>query len=573
MNKVDLCAQANAGVSGWISVAAEPADIGRAARVHQGLLNLVRDSGPTRRQTQALKPALIRHINAESRAVVKEALDLATKLQDARFGMEVEDSSGKLSWAMLKGSQVPPASDAPAVLRLATAMHEQKVKRQSAAMRAFEHQAQLTAAEVDLFSAHLEGTTPDSTTSSPAIESRKKRFKKELAGLSAHGRSLVLSDSYWVPSTTWFAWALPVELAIASGDQEVREAAKWYEQLRAAMYRPLPVDETASKPLLRLWKRQWAAYEDCGSAFGVIAVWLRCMTSSPGGQRCEVCYRHLGKGLQRFCTDHRRTATERQDARDLHISDLYRPLAERLVRTRPEVQKNLSTWSLPPEVVRAMLQQARRSGISPDLAMPAASLAAALRELFPALTPSVRDLLERRFGQLFAIAQAPFERTGARSREDWQAITVQQHEARHWLRWETLFKVLFGPSAPVPWCTDRTVGDGLDRDHPLAAGTIVPSNRLARDLMHMGAWREVDERFDRFAYLDLAELSRLRRRTPGAGQPGMSLADMAAVVGASPEAVRQTLRFADGQGTRNDRRDRIIPAGIRRLQRHLADGF
>lgn len=547
--------------------------MGRATRVHQGLLSLVRDSGSTRRQVQALKPALIRHINAASRAVAMEALDLATKLQDARFGMEVEDSCGNLSWAMFKGSQVPPASGAPAVLRLATALHEQKVKRQSAAMRALEHEAQQTAAEVDLFSAHLEGSTPDSTTSSPAIESGKKGFREELARMSAHGRNLVLSDAYWVPSTTWFTWALPVELAIASGDQELREAANWYEQLRAAMYRPLPVDETASKPLVRLWKRQWAAYEDCGSAFGVIAVWLRCMTSSPGGQRCEICYRHLGKGLKRFCTDHRRTAAERQDARDLHISDLYRPLAERLVRTRPQVQKSLSTWSLPPESVRAMLQQAQRSGISPELAMPAASLAAALRELFPALTPSVKELLERRFGQLYAVAQAPFEHAGARSQEDWLAITRQQHEARHWLRWETLFKALFGPAAPVPWCTERTLGDSLDRDHPLVAGTEVPPDRLARDLMHMGAWREVDERFDRYAYLDLAKLNRLRRNDAGAGNPRMSLADMAAAVGASPEAVRQTLRFADGQGASNHRRDRIIPAGLRRLEQHLAEQF
>lgn len=570
MNKVDLCAQANAGVSGWISVAAEPADLGRAARVHQGLLTLVRDSGSTRRQADALKPALIRHINAASRAVAMEALELATKLQDARFGMEVEDSGGNLSWAMFKGSQVPPASDAPAVLRLATALHERRVKRQSAAMRAFEHEAQLTAAEVDHFSAHMEGTTPDSTTSSPAIQSRKKGFKQELARLSAPARSLVLSDSYWVPSATWFTWALPVELAIASGDQELREAANWYEQLRAAMYRPLPVDETASKSLVRLWTRQWTAYEDCGSAFGVIAVWLRCMTSSPGGQRCDVCYRHLGKGLKRFCADHRRTAAERQDARELHISGLYHPLAERLVRTRPQVQKSLSTWSLPPEVLQAMQQHAQRSGISPELAMPAASLAAALRELFPALTPSVKQLLERRFGQMYAIAQAPFEHAGARSQEDWRVVTRQRHEARHWLRWETLFKALFGPAASVPWCTERTLGEGLDRDHPMVAGAEVPPDRLARDLMHMGAWREVDERFDQYAYLDLAELNRLRHNGAVEGHPRRSLADMAAVVGSSPEAVRQTLRFADGQGSRNDRRNRIIPAGVRRLEQLLA---
>lgn len=573
MNKLDLCTQANAGVSGWISNSAEPAAKSRAAQVHQGLLDLVRDSGSSQRSAQTLRPALIRRINAASREISKEGLSLATQLQDARFGMEVEDSVGKVSWATFKGSQVPPASDAPRVLRLATALHDHKAKLQPAAMRAFEHEAQLTAAEVDLFSAQEENNALAARSSSSAVRSKRKDFKKELARLSAPARNLVLSDSYWVPSATWFTWALPVELAIASTDQDLREAAKWYEQLRAAMYRPLPVDDTASQPLVRRWTRQWAAYEDCGSAFGVIAVWLRCMTSSPGGQRCEVCYRHLGKGLKRFCTEHKRTAGERQDARDLHVSGLYRPLAERLVRTRPQVERSLSTWALPPEVVRAMLQHAQRSGISAELAMPAASLAAALRELFPALTPSVKDLLERRFGQLYAIAQAPFEPTGARSPDDWREITRQRHEARHWLRWETLFKGLFGPAAPVPWCTGRTLGEGLDQDHPLVAGAEVPPDRLARDLMHMGAWREVDERFDSYAYLDPAKLNRLRRDGMREGQAGMSLADIAAVVGASPEAVRQTLRFADDQGPRRDRRDRIIPAGVRRLEQALAAEF
>jgi hypothetical protein len=330
------------------------------------------------------------------------------------------------------------------------------------------------------------------------------------------------------------------------------------------------VDETAPKSQVRRWMRQWAAYEDCGSAFGVIAVWLRCMTASPGSQRCEVCYRHLGKGMKRFCAQHKRTAGQRQDTRDLHVSSLYRPLAERLVRTRPQVEKSLSTWSLPPDVVREMLKHAQRSGISPELAMPAASLAAALRELFPALTPSVKDLLERRFGQMYAIAQAPFEHAGARSQGDWRVITRQRHEARHWLRWETLFKSLFGPESPVSWCSERTLGESLDLDHPMVNGAEVPPNRLARDLMHMGAWREVDKRFNKYAYLDLAELNRLRRTSADAGHPGMSLADIAAAVGASPEAVRQTLRFADAKGPRNDRRDRIIPAGVRRLEHLLA---
>lgn len=115
-----------------------------------------------------------------------------------------------------------------------------------------------------------------------------------------------------------------------------------------------------------------------------------------------------------------------------------------------------------------------------------------------------------------------------------------------------------------------TLGGSLDLDDPMVNGDEAPPNRLAQDLMHMDAWREVDKRFNKFAYLDLAELNRLRHTIADAGHPGMSLADITAAVGTSPEAVQQTLRFADAKGLRNDRRNRIIRAGVRRLEHPLA---
>lgn len=570
MNKVDLCAQASAAVAGWISASSEEAEPGHSARVHLALLNVVLESGSTRRQTQALRAGLIRHINAESRAVAKEALAMATKLQEARFGFEATDTSGRESWVVFKGSDVPPVSDAPTVLKLATVLHEGKVRRQPAAMRAFECEAQLGSAEVDLHAAWRGGDSPEWAASSPAIDEHRREIKRELARLRASDRELVLSASNFVSSFTWNRWALPVELAVNAGDLDLREAAAWYERLRGAMYRPLPVDERAPAPLVLQWKRDWEAYEDLGTAFGVIAVWLKCLTSSPGAQRCRVCYRHLRNGMKHFCTKHTRTANKRQDSRDLHMSGLYRPLAERLVRSRSQLQESLSTWPPPAAAVQDMLQHAKQSGISPDLAIQAAALAAELRQLFHSLTPSTTALLQRRFGQLFSIAQAPFEQASARTRQEWEDVTLRRHQARIWLGWETFFKSLFGPASTVAWCTERTIGDGLDPDHPMATQAPVPPHRLARDLMHLSAWLEVDKQFDKFAYIDMGQLNRLRRGAAGEGRPKASLAAMAAAVGASHEAVRQTLRFADGLCERTKRRDRIIPGGIRRLEAFLA---
>lgn len=570
MNKDELCAQASAGVSGWVSLDGGGARTSRATSVHEELLALVRHSGSTRGQAEALKVGLIKRINAESRALALDALHLATKLQDSQFGMEVEDSSGGVSWATFKASRVPPANEAPVVMRLATTLHAQRVQRQDCAMRAFKLEAQLLEAEADRATAQMEDLAIKVRQISSEIARHKDRIKEELAKLSASTRSLILSDTYYVSSGTWSHWALPIELPISASESALIEASDWFERLRHAMYQPLPLDEKAPTSLVHRWKRQWAAYEDCGSAFGVLAVWLRSLANSGGSQRCQICYRHLGPNLRRFCSEHKRTAFQRQKTRDLNVSGLYRPLAERLVRSRPLVLKQMSTWSLPEEEVRAMSEQARQFGLDSKLVIPAATLAAELRRLYPVLTPSVRDLLQLRFEQLAFIAQAPFEREKARRADDWESMGYQKHEAAIWMDRRTLFKAVFGPKAPVRWCRDKTLGDDLDRDHPMVSAAGVGPQRLALDLLHLGAWREIDKRFNRQAYLDRDNLYQLRRGSATTGQRGMSLAEIGAAVGASPEAVRQTLRLASGESACSKRRRRVISAGVRSLAQQLA---
>ncbi len=436
-------------------------------------------------------------------------------------------------------------------------------------MRAFDFEAQLLEAEADRATAQIEDLAIKARQISSEIAGHKDRIKEELAKLKASARRLILSDAYYVSAGTWSDWALPIELPTSASASALIEAADWFERLRHAMYQPLPLDEKASKPLVHRWKRQWAAYEDCGSAFGVLAVWLRSLANTGGSQRCQICYRHLGPNLRRFCSEHKRTAFQRQKTRDLNISGLYQPLAQRLVRSRPLVLKQMSTWSLPEDEVLAMSDQARQYGLNSKLVMPAATLAAELRRLYPVLTPSVRDLLQLRFEQLAVIAQTPFERDKARHADDWESISYQKHEAAIWMDRRTLFQAVFGPKAPVRWCKDRTLGDDLDRDHPIVFAAGVGPQRLALDLLHLGAWREIDKRFNDYAYLDTDNLYQLRRGSATTGKRGMSLAEIGAVVGASPEAVRQTLRLASDEDARSNRRRRVISAGVRSLSQLL----
>jgi hypothetical protein len=407
-----------------------------------------------------------------------------------------------------------------------------------------------------------------------ALAERLTKLDKARALLSPKAREIVLCDEFYLASASWSGWAVPVEVPVTSSAAELMEVTAWYARLWRSMFLPLPIDETAEVAVVRRWKRQWKAYEDCGKTFGVIAAWLKALAAGEGGARCQVCYRYLSAGQKRFCEVHKRTSAQRQDARDLQVSLVYRPLALRLVRRHASTRRSgAQEWTVKGRRLAAMLKLAMQAGVATELALPAATLAAGLLELRSRLPPALHDLLRREFLRVLETASAPFARERAPDKRQWLGLFEDRKAAIRSVQWDSFFRAVYQSEAPPTSLPKRIVKRSLDQDHPMVSGEGVAPERLIGDLIHLAAWLEVTKRFDDLAYIDIGKLTRLRREALASSSKTATLSELGKTLGASHEAVRQTLRFADGHGVRTTRRDRVIPDGLRRLNAWLEAEF
>lgn len=536
---------------------------------------MVRRSGTRRRDAEALKRALLDYLNAESLGLVSRVLGVLNSLQGSRFRIEVEDSMGKVFWQTFELSDVSSPRESRQVMQAALALRRLIANEQRDAMRAYELEADLAGAEAARYDGVLEEPSAEMTKAQLALAERMTKLDKARALLSPKAREIVLCGEFNLASASGSGWAVPVEVPVTSSAAELMEVSAWYARLWRSMFLPLPIDETAEVAVVRRWKRQWKAYEDCGKTFGVIAAWLKALAASEGGARCQVCYRYLSAGQKRFCDVHKRTAAQRQDARDLQVSLLYRPLAQRLVRRRKAAARRSAVleWTAKGRRIVAMLKLAKQAGVATELVMPAATLAAALLELRSLLPPALQDLLRQEFQRLLETANAPFARERAPDKRQWLGLFEDRKAAMRSVQWESFFRVVYQSEAPTASLPRRAVKRSLDQDHPMLSGKGIAPERLISDLIHLGSWLEVTKRFDGLAYIDVGKLNRLRREALASNGKAATLGELGKAIGASHEAVRQTMRFADGQGPQATRRDRVISDGLRRLKAQLEAEF
>ena len=569
LNKRDLLAQVSAATFGWVSTATDPSGSARVARLHQALLDLVKRSGDSPRQMAALKRALIAEINEACRALVSASSTLVSDLSDAQLVFDLRDADGGWKRTSTSAADVPSMRNARRVFSLSSMVHSLEPMEQAQVMQAYDLEAELCMKSLDVQGAVAEADPIGLAEAQRELCDHRAAIEKWIWEAPKAARDFVDDNRNFVTPEAWTGWAIPVLLSSAASNAELIEGSQWFERVRASMYRPLPIDETASTAKVRMWKRLWRDYDACATGFELLAVWLKAIAASEG-RRCQICYRHLaeGAGMRRFCDVHKRRSHKRQNTRDLHISRLYLPVAKRKARFKIELRERLEAWQITDREARVMRHQAVVAGVHHELIAPASTLAASLRVMFPVLSPPVREHVQKVFLCILEVASEPFRRQVESNMGERVSESLKK-EAIQLLRWEHFFKALFGPTVLVPWAEHAEIGAGLDIEHPMARGHALPPRRLAVDLTYLGAWMLVDGFFDRFAYLDARYLSRLRRGDPAAGLQAMSLAQIARSAGASVEAVRQTLRHADALGASGDRRYRIIPSGIRLLQSQL----
>lgn len=566
MNREELLALVEALSPGWMRFGRRRGRYGRSERLHAELLDIVTSAGTSKQQASTMRRALVSAINTTSLTLIGDAETAIESLHDAQLRIGLEDPAHGQPSAQLMASEVPPFKHARLVIRFASAVRALPPASQIWIARWLDLEALRQRLQTDASNAAAMGDPGQRIEAAQALAAHKRTIGTYRNSAPTAAREFLDVYRFMVGQFAWGAWGLPLQASATSTNRELAEIADWYERLRSAMYRPLPMDEAAPASSIRRWRKGWRDFEECGETFGLVADWLRAMASSGHARRCLVCYRHLGPGMKRFCARHQRTANARQDARELHIADIYGPVVKRRTTKHPPIN---AMGSPSEKEVRRMAEQAKAVGICDELAWPAGGLASSLRALYPLMTPPAREQLQNVFVRMFSIAQEPFEQEGVLTYEEQLRRTKQRREAPRLLTPASFFRALYSAPYAVEWAKDRTLGAGLDVDHPFAHHETVLPSRLALDLIHLSTWLEVDSLFDQFAYLNPLDVKRLKKGQPLTGTPPMSLAQVARVLGVSAEAVRQTLRHSDGHASMNERRQRVIPARLAELRANL----
>ena len=204
-----------------------------------------------------------------------------------------------------------------------------------------------------------------------------------------------------------------------------------------------------------------------------------------------------------------------------------------------------------------MLALAR--GVPNELVSAAATPAGQLRLLASFASAHLRDSLAEHFGYLVSLARRTMaDEVGADVVSIVRART-RKTQLRMQLSLAGFFSTWFGPLSDKANGAGEAHVAGWDLDHPILRFGSRSLEHLAEDLVHIGAWHHVEANFDRLAYLNLAEVVRLR--DPHGQDSGLpaSFRSLGRILGASGEAVRRTYLYATSTEGGPPRRDRRLP--------------
>ena len=574
MNVDDLRARVSVATVGWLPCAANALPTSEAVGVHDRLMALAHRAAGPLSAAGRVRQELLAEIDRSADALIVSVLECLRELREAgcAYSFEAVDSAGVVTVERFGIDEVPPVSSAASVLRAAQSLRLLAPFGQIEAMRFLNLQAALSAAEADLHSSRLAGASDERVSK---LQSVAASIQEKIIKLRWQLPNAVLnwldSDENYISSLTWTTWSLPIMIGSASTDADLLEVSELFDRLSRQFYRPLPIDTGIPPERLTAIERVWSVYEDCGAAYAVLAVWLRCIAAVDESRRCEICYRHLGAGMRRYCATHTRTAKKRQKARELHVAALYRKSVRSFLQSAPRCLVDVADRVARPTDIQRMLCVAEDNNVPSALVLPAATLAAALRELWPVLQPSLQDLAQQHFLRLLSIARRPFDQPPSDNALERGTNSMQRAVTPRWLCLDVFVQTWFCSNVVVPWARPLTLGEGYDVDNPIRSSRSVLPSKLALDLTFMRSWFWVGQLFDDRAYLNYRSVLDLRNRGGGAvNRP--SLAQIGAILGASAEAVRETLHHASGAGTDSPRRDRVLPAALLKLERMIANG-
>lgn len=573
----DLLIRVNLGTVGWIKTIPSGKSPSRALAANERLFRYVkkvqRDPRGRRRSYDSIRRDLIDVINSTASLLISEASSAISMLTetDCSLVYESEDESGSVILVRQPIDEIPAIDLVRDVLRTTNGLRKLRTDQQFSAV---EYRMVAQSVAFDHIRLHFakQNETPEN------VRSREQDLELGIAKLERIRRRLGRSeieflDNHATLSGTKWSSDLPLLpiLHMDATDDQLRTVAKWYESIGSSMFQPLPVDESADEHLKARWKESWAVFDECGEATLLLAIWIRSLAFVDGSHRCDLCYRHIGVNARRFCVCHFRRDKKRLDSREIHISSFYKRMQEKFHTDNPKLSDLFSLLDAEKLDKSGGEHTVKALGLPCALEHPADVLKAQLAQLSPVISGVLEAGVNEHFLAMVSVATEPFICRMSERRGESKFLDKPQRDAIRWLCLENFFRTWYGENVQVPFPAEKLICRGLDRDHPVIQFGINTLGAIALDLMHLRAWVEVDTCFDRFAYISLGEVRRLRNGVDPVTGKQRSFAQVAKQVGASYEAVWETYLYSQQltHSGRKDRRERVFPGGLIRLAEHL----
>lgn len=577
MNRGELLSLVTVATAGWLRTPKLGQAPSLALGTHETLLRLIQPSDRgSRRSGQSARRErrdLLREINRVSGELVAASKQALDELNDTHceFTFEQIDDNDNLSVGHFALDEVSLVTDALKALRIAESMRRLRAAEQLRLVDVFHCERDLSFSELHLRDAELEAKHSERDRWEKAVSEERRALAKAERRLSLSGQEWLNRSRALYPTFTSLAASIPVKLELSVENFVLAKVGDWYGNLGIDMYQPFPVDASAPPRRVGQWRRAWARYEDCGQSFRVLAAWLRAMAATDTFRRCQICYRHLGFGMKKFCREHLRTSVQRQRSRQLHISKFYKKIVGSSVASLHDIRSSF-TRDVADRAEWPTLKRLASQHVVGALVQPAATLAAYLRRLWPVLTPVLQFRVAAHFEQMLALANAPFQRHAFAGSIEAQENRRLRNAAPEWLGWDGFFRTWFRSAQESENGDAWPLGAGLDVDHPLAKRQPVSLNKMVLDLAHLRSWILVADQFNRHAYLSPKKVATERTLNLSPGDVPPTLAKLGDQFGASAEAVRNALIYAASETKKSGRRERVLPEGLIRLSQLLGSG-
>lgn len=504
MDRIDLLARLGAATISWGPGAIEGGP-SFARDAHARLLAYVGGGRPGVMTRRPLRPPDVRWLMTELRELslqeMKQASAALRSLADTgcRFEDEQEDFSGERHRISLAIDKIPYLEPARCALDMSVSLAELLKAHQASIVAYLDADAELRHLEIRQQLELPDGSPEGKIQRALGVAATRTALTRAEQALPPSARAWLSAHQETAHSLGWSHLSPPIFGNSLSDHQHLLATAEALDQLSDCLIMPLRLAQDASATSRRRWVEFWQVCEQAAETLSMAAAWLRCLASAGEYRRCEVCFRHVGEGMKKHCSLHRRTARTRIPAREHHISHIYGAAWQHSANSRPGVRPLLGGVNTSPEELQLMQMAAKNEGLPPDIANAAAALAAMLRTLFPLFGQGLRTLVKRHFDGCVAEALA----SRMRAPNDTTSPLAPPARALRALSWERFFGGLFGSVMSSEEATAFSIGRPIDIDHPLTSTTqIISLQKLVLDLLHLDVWISVDVAFDAYSYLD-----------------------------------------------------------------------